>query len=618
MTITSDPLNDLVVAPPDPISYEDWRLLQRCKTAYAYAKAAKKNLYSHWKRNWLLLNNRMWNDFRMAWMPSPTDSEIFPIMANLIGWLTDQSIMFTIQAATVPNTPYATMLQTTADDLELLMQNNWKVRNQQGTATLGMWDAGLFGAGILKAIWDQGLDEGIGDADFCRVDPWNFYPDPMARNEEDGDFYCEVRRMSWDEVERRFPDTANHLLSNLVYEISEGGLDSDDRPTNTRTGPGQYPFSQNLGYPTQATAGGGMPGQAKVKAYARPDGIIVYEMWRKENRVTQVPQPHFEPPANQPDMQPPMVDVTYVDWQVIIWSADTILMKAWASDLWEGGTHPYARFVYEDTGEFWPTPLVSHLAPAQISINRLLAALQQSAELTGNPIFVESSTGRTQSSLVVNRPGQRLKVDPSAMQQGGPKWLSPPSMSGDVLNLIRFWIERMENISGLSTITKGKSPAPRTPEAVVNQVQESGFVRVRSALRNMERCLRRIGGIEAQLMIENYTQPRMISIIGPEGDRSVVMLRQRHFLSATENQLAPFRYSLIVNAGSDVPTSRQARVSEAINLFVLKAVDRQYLLEAVGIHDWPAIEQRMEQKEAEQQKAIEATARDKSGRAPQH
>ena len=622
MTVTSDPL-EAALAPPSQLTVDEWRTLQRCKSAYQYARAAKKNLYSAWKRNWLLLNNRMWNDFRMSWMPSPSDSEIFPIMANLIGWITDQNVMFTIQAAVLQGTPWAQVLEEIADDLELVMQSNWKVRNQQAEVGLGLWDAGLCGAGILKAVWDQTLDSGQGDATFVRVDPWNFYPDPGARTEEDGEFYCEVRRMSWDEVERRFPVTSQRLLSDMVYEVSEGGLDSDDRPTQVRSGPSQYPMSQSAGFAGSFSGGGttnpatsstGLPGQSRVKAMQRPEGVIVYEMWHRRNRTATIPDPHWDPPASNPEAPAPEVDVPYDDWEVVVWSSNTILLQAWASDLWDGATHPYSRLVYEDTGEFWPTPLVSHLAPAQIAINRLLAALQQSAELTGNPIFVESSSGRTPNSLVVNRPGQRLRSDPQSLQQGAPKWLSPPQMSADVLGLIRYWIERMENISGISTISKGKAPAPRTPEATVNQVQESGFVRVRGILRNLERCLRRIGSIEAQLIIENYTRERTLSILGPEGDRSVVMLRERHFLDATENELAPFRYSLVVNAGSDVPTSRQARIQEATNLFLIKAIDRPALLEAVNWPHWPMIDQRMQQAELQAAQAAEATHRQRTGR----
>ena len=615
MSVTSDPLAKLPLPPPEA-SEEEMRLLSKCKRHYHVAREAKRALYRDWRRNYLLLSNRMWSDFRSQWMPSPVDSEVYPIMSGLIGWLTDQSVIYTLQAATEPLSPWHQYLQGLSDDLEAIMQSNWKVRNQQGVVTQIMWDAGLYGAGIIKSIWDQSLDKGLGDATLGHVDAWNFYPDPQAMNEEDGNYYIEAKRMTWDEVERRFPDTADRLLSDMVYDSADGALDSDNKPTNTSRGaPNTRPRSMTRGYPTAATSSTGLPGQARAMAY-EPDGIIVYEGWFRENRTTQTPDPHFEPPDSDPAAEPPEVDVIYDDWRCIVWSAQTILLDCWASDLWDGAQHPYSRFVYEDTGEFWPTPLCSHLAPAQIAINRLLASLQQSAELTGNPIFVEPSQAKVSQTLITNRPGQRLRYNSQGGANNQPSWMNPPSMSPDVLRLVQFWIERMENISGLNTISKGKAPQSRAAEGVVNQVQESGFIRVRSMLRNLERTLRRAGLIMAQLIVENYTTARTVSIIGPEGDKSAVALRERHFIDAVDNEYAPFKYALMINAGSDTPTSRQARVSEATTLFTLKAIDRPAFLDMINFPHWPAVEDRMKQAEMQAAQAAEAqaNARQKTGR----
>jgi hypothetical protein len=610
MTITSDQLSL-----PQPVhDTEELVLLSRLKNIYTDARTAKRLLYSRWRRNWLLLNNQMWSDFRMTWMPSPQDNEIYPIMSGLIGWMTDQNVSFSINSAVLPGTPWAQYLEKLGDDLEALMQSNWKVLNWQSVVTLIMWDAGLYGAGIGKAVWDQALEGGEGNCNMVRVDPWNFYPDPNANSEEEASYFYEVRRLSWDEIERRFPDTCVSLADDLIWESSDNSLDSDTRPTSNRNTPGQYPMSMSAGYPNNSTSSTGLPGQGRYHAWM-PDGVIVYEAWMKENRTKEIDDPNWKAPENNPDAEPPKVEVTYPDWRVVVYSANTVLFDEWASELWDGATHPYARFVFEDPGEFWPTPLVSQMAPLQISINRLYASMQQSAELTGNPIFVEQSNSGLSNSLIANRPGQRLKVNPTGSGNQGVSWLSPPTMSGDVMNLVRFAIDRMENISGLSTVSKGKAPTPRTPEAVVNQVQESGFVRVRQGLRNMEKMLRKLGTILAQLIIENYTTQKTVSILGPDGSQSAIFLQARHFIDAVEDEMMPFKYALIVNAGSDMPTSRQARMAEAQTLFVLHAIDRQALLEAAEYPHWPAIEQRMEQKEqAEAQAQAQLSARQKTGR----
>jgi hypothetical protein len=612
MTVTSDQLGTYPAPTHDA---EELALLSRLRNTYQRARSAKRLLYADWRRNWLLVNNRMWSQVRLSsWMPTPQDNELYPIVAGLIGWMTDQNVSFSVNPAALPGTPWAQYLEKLSDDLESLLQSNWKVLNWQSVITEIMWDAALYGAGIGKAVWDQSLEQGEGNADIVRVDPWNFYPDPNANDEKEAGYFYEVRRLSWDEVERRFPETAPRLLEDLVWEASDNSLDSDSRPTNSRQGSNanSIPMSMSAGYPTVQTSSMGLPGQGRFHAWM-PDGIILYEAWMKENRDTEIPDPDWKAPEANPDAEAPKVKVVYDDWRVVVYSSNTILLDCWASDLWSGATHPYSRFYFEDPGEFWPTPLVSQMAPMQIAINRLLAAMQQSAELTGNPIFIESTNSGMSNSLIVNRPGQRLKVNPTGGQN--PQWLSPPLMSGDVMSLVRYYIDRMENISGLSTTSKGKAPTPRTPEAVVNQVQESGFVRVRQGLRNLEKMLRKLGEITSQLIVENYTQQKIVSILGPDGGQSAVFLQNRHFIDAVNDEFMPFKYALIINAGSDMPTSRQARMAEAQTLFVLKAIDRPALLEAAEYPHWQDIEARMEQKEqAEAQAQQELTARQKTGR----
>ena len=73
-------------------------------------------------------------------------------------------------------------------------------------------------------------------------------------------------------------------------------------------------------------------------------------------------------------------------------------------------------------------------------------------------------------------------------------------------------------------------------------------------------------------------------------------------------------FQLNVSAGSDRPTSRQARIAEADALFAMKAVDIQYVLQAHQIADWEEIQQRMEA-QAEAQAAAAAAAKGKGGSA---
>jgi hypothetical protein len=56
---------------------------------------------------------------------------------------------------------------------------------------------------------------------------------------------------------------------------------------------------------------------------------------------------------------------------------------------------------------------------------------------------------------------------------------------------------------------------------------------------------------------------------------------------------APLKYTLNVNAGSSMPTSRQARAQQADRAYAIGTFDRQAWYEANQIPNWQAIEARI-------------------------
>ena len=188
---------------------------------------------------------------------------------------------------------------------------------------------------------------------------------------------------------------------------------------------------------------------------------------------------------------------------------------------------------------------------------------------------------------------------------GGPKWMQPPEMPQYVMNVVQFWISRMENISGLSGPQKGQPASGRPAQQTVQATQEAGFVRIRSALRNLERCLGGIGNLVANLIVQNYDAPRVVAIVGDDGVDTAIRLAAQHFYmpKMIDGKVAaePLRFSLVVKAGSSAPTSRQARIAEADALFAMHAIDSQAVLQAHAWPGWQAVVERMQKAAAEAQ-----------------
>ena len=527
------------------------------------SRQALRRRHELWKKAYRMVHNRTWSVARDPSMPSPSASEVFPILAALVGWMSDQRTQFEVVPSTDPHSQYANFMQGLAKDLEVVLQSIFVTQTLDAQIERVLWDSMIYGTGFFKCMWDPAEANGAGNATMTRIDPFCIYPDPDATDDEDLNYIIEARRMTLAEIERRWPDKVS-LLVNESPTATDDLSERDDPMSDTPTGP---PMA-NIGPISPATTRGyGLPGQGRI-TLTDTDAYTVLECWVKENCA----YPDPEDPEAEPTIVP--------EWRVIVTVGSHVLMNEKAKDLWNHGRHPYVRFVMHDLGDFWGISLVDHLAPAQLAINRLLAALQHHSELCGNPVFMEDSRAGISRTKIVNKPGQRLQKN----QGSEVSWLVPPDMPPGVSNLVTFWINEMERISGLSAIVRGATPTGRNAQGVLDSVQESAFVRVRLALRNLERTMAKTGRLLANLVVENYTLPRTVAIAGESGEKSMLALRGRHFYSPNSMGADPMEFSLYVLAGSSMPISRTARAQEADTLFAMGAIDHQAVLEA---HDYP-------------------------------
>jgi hypothetical protein len=495
----------------------------------------------------------------------------------MVAWLTDQDPDIGFLPSADPNSAYYEECQKLATDLDNVYQTVWLNEEYDNEVKKMLWDALTFGLGTVKVVWDNAAAGGFGDAVWKRMDPWMLYHDPYGSNYRDMEFIIEARRESYNSLERMYPDTA-YLLR--YHSSSTDGVDERPQFNDDNAYP-KAPFLGSLG-------GASTVWNAKVsngRMYEPLPGFVVREYWLKEN----------DDPPNEG--YPGLNAYKRPRWRCIVICNNIILFNEWAEDLWQHGQHPYEDYRFDDIGEMYGISLVDHLAYPQIYINRLLTALQQNAELVGNPIFLEPTNSGLSRIGIINRPGQRLPVN--AAQAAGtnlPRWLEPPSMPPAVQDLVNFWIARIENTAGLGALQKGQAPTQRNAEGVINNIQEAAFVRIRSALANLQWTYRRASLKSADLIVENYTEPRLVAIVGEDGNKDALTLSGRHFYNPGDDQTTPLRFVLRVEAGTNQPTSPQARMANAEKLAALGLVDDEYVLHVHHIKDAKMILQRLYEK----------------------
>lgn len=576
----------------------DNALTGRLYELYQQARRGRQSKAETWRRNYLLSMNRWGRS-----PDDPRDSEIYPILRQRSAWMTDQEMRFSVDPAAEPFDQFYDYTQTLGEQLEALLNTGYKVNHWFRQVAMCLWDSPIYGAGILKGGWDSGQSQGLGDVAVARIDPWSFYPDPNATSDEDMMYCFEVHKWGMDEIVRRFPGVD---VERIEWAIREG----DRTVTDSAPQKQDFPRYSNDGIPInlgQGPVSVGAPGQGTSIKNILQSGVNIYECWIHENVETERDQTDPIIEGQEP--------VVFDQWRVVVFTGNVVLLDETATDLWDTDRHPYYRYVDDEIGEFWSTPLVSHLAPLQLFINQLLSAAASNVLLTSNPIFMDYENSGLGRTAIVNKPGQRLTLKKDLGRDSPkPDWLAPPPMTTDIPNLIEFGIQRMENIAGLSGVSKGQQPSGRQAQQTTQAVQEAGFVSVRASLRNLEVTMSKLGEFLTQLIILNYDQPRVVAILGDEGGQTALRLAAQHFMTPTKTGLEPLKFAMTVSAGASNPTSRQSRVAEIDALKQMGVVDDQTVLEAHRIPHWQAI---LKRNGAQKQAEAEALAAAKGqGKGP--
>ena len=575
------------VEPPPTIN--DFDLIGRLMDIYMQAKEMKAQLTDEWKRNYRICMNRAAPAVAQA--PGTRANETYATVSSRISWMTDQEIQFTITPASDPYSLWAIPAELLGDQLEAVLNSVMKTDGWDAEIVKMLWDASIYGAGFLKSTWDSGLDSGLGNVALKHVSPWCLYIDPFATSLEDAQYIFEVHTMTPAEIERRFPDVAGGLIDRVS---ASGDTNTDHIPPNqisSRIKPGQLiPVDAGQGPTTW-----GQPGNTRTHTASPQQAVNVYECWLRENV-----EDWIEP--TDPQMGDEPRRVISDRWRVVVWAGDRVLLDEISENLFHADMHPYVRYVDEENGELWGSPILRDLAPCQQAMNTLLAMGQNNIVYTGNPVLISVKGSGLDRSTWLNRPGQIYDVNSGngQAQANRPDWLKPPDLPASLLQMVSFWREEMERISGLQGAQRGDVASGRATDRQVQAGQEAGFVRIRSSIRNLERTLGKAGELLANLIVINYDTPRFVAIVGEEGEMSSIRLTAQHFFApewADDGiHYTPMRFALTVGAGSSKPTSRAARIQEAVQLKQLNVVDDQFVLQTFRVPHWRQImDRKMEQ-----------------------
>lgn len=555
------------VAPPNAVtgagsielSEAEREKVQLVRDLFYRARDARRPMMAQWRRNYRTLNlsqrnfNNGSSDGRIP--------QIWPVCASMVAWMTDQRPILETMASGQAFSPHHDTYTQLASDMNALLHAAHMEYQEDVEHSRMLWDVITYGIGWERTIWDNTLADGLGDTTVRRLDPFTVYPDPHAQSPKDMDHIIEAKMMTVSAMDRAWPGAAKRLgYAGHLEDVDEAPhkLDGSISSSMPRALIGRLDGNSSSVITRTNRVGPGMQNRTD-------DVVTVLECWVRSHDVT--------------DTDVPGVKRVRDVWRVYVVAGNRLLFEGKADEVSAFNTHPYDRCVLFDTGEMYGPCLVEFMAGPQESINRIVKSIEDNTILMGNPILAESPRSQSRHQRKSNQPGTILRATPNDVG-----WLAPPQMHPQQsVALLQYFESKIESISGMSAIVRGFQPSGRNAQGVLDSVQDAAFVRIRATLRELERTLRGVTTKKCAFIAEFYTEPRMVAMIGQDGQRLRRALRGRHFYSMDRDRL-PLRFTIIADAGSQLLTSKQARAAEADTLFGLGAIDE---LEVLKAHQWP-------------------------------
>lgn len=228
-----------------------------------------------------------------------------------------------------------------------------------------------------------------------------------------------------------------------------------------------------------------------------------------------------------------------------------------------------------DGGLYGPSD-IDLIADAYEQLVRLVCLVHDTANLTGNSIWRVPENSSISNDDITNAPGSIQREDMNMLRYG--KREQAPELPNYIMQQIRFLVEQIKELSGLSDIMLGKMP----PKAQIStetttMAQDASGVRFRDSLASLSRATFVLGEQFLELMARFYTSPVMVQVKNAAGVPEATPMLGAYLTD---------QFSVEARAGSRQPSGPSARLTTLMNLKsagVLMDMDTVYeLCEELG------------------------------------
>jgi hypothetical protein len=477
-------------------------------------------------------------------------------------------------------------------------------------------NAKQLGTAFLRPFWNTELLGGLGDIDVEVLDTFEVFPFAYTKTMKETEGVIHARWVSYGYIKKKYPSKAADVKMSLTSQVEN--KDVPDRSKDTNRGSEMYyaQVTDTTGTETHYLAG------------PQGTGIDTADLKRVLLITVYLRDESVETSKDDSEQKGIKVDKAKYPNGRVMTIASGILLDDYAFQF-ENFPGIIDFVNYSQPNEFWGMSDISQIKEGQKGLNKLNASIidainrdvyRQRFILAQSGIDIDNYTVTFDSVYETNVANPVQETGQFSLPQA-------------VLSYPDIMEKAIEKTSGAVEFYPNNGSRPPSGRTLA-QIQEMSLTRIRPKLRNMEYGIRMLGVMWLEMILKNYTETRIMRLFNAANNQQeyVYMFReedpqkaavikqqmQQAEIEGTQKMdpqtqqpipgsgqkkyqyvlnMAEIKgdFDLIVATGSTVSVSQVATFDQASQLFQLKAIDQQALLDAADYPQKEEVLKRMRQ-----------------------
>lgn len=582
---------------------EEKKLLKYVNDTFAKAKKHREPYAERWKDYYHYFRGKQWKAKRPSYRHSDVVNLIFASIQNQVPLITDARPSIDFIAEKPEDLDFAKILND-------LIISDWDRQNWSQVVLESLYDSHIYGTGLALLDFNDEADFGLGSARWVSLEPMYCYPSPGASDINQGrpcQEFQYAEPIPVDKAKQLYPEKAEYIKPDIRDLWQEDKSDIQ-----------QVKYQSSLDNKTI------LDGNANIGS-VNTDSVMLITTWCRPLDSEQYEVETEEGYEGEPSYE---TKLKYPRGRKIVSIKNMILED---SELeYEDKSFPVQKVNnYIDPRNFWGISDVEQGEGPQILFNKMISFAMDVLTMTGNPIWIVDTSSGVDPDNLFNIPGGIVEKEPgSEVRREAGTQLQPYVLQ--MIDRMKNWYDE---VVGSTEVTRGVAPGGVTAARAIESLQQSGQTRVRLKTRLLdESFLREMGRQYVQLVLKNYTVPRVRRVTDGNGVEKYFKFHIEHnkigfenkpvvnyqeytrdsngeLMKDTKGQLIPGpnldrliagSFDVRANTVSALPFAKAEAEQKAFRLAEAGIIDAEELLRAV---EWPnvdAVIQRLNERQAKQ------------------